>query len=379
MIGAALALFVVTLGFGVVIPLLPSVAGDASHAVTSFSAVFAGYNLARIASQLPSGVWVDRAGPVTVLRLALGLYALSLAGFLVDGGLAWFTSVRVLEGAATGMTYPAVLAIAARGAPETMGKRIGAVVGGGSSGVLVGPLLAVVLPARGAIGVALVAAIALAGWFVVAARDTLVEEREKRTLRGEVAALARIGRDPAFAGLLLPLTFNKVTFSGFQALLPLWGPAVLGIGIRGVAALFGLAGLIFALVQPLAGRAADRVDARILIVALAGPLLAVLAVLGRSDDPVTFTLLYTGYIVLTSTIFAATVKHAGKSASGGYGSVFGIVSTATDLGTIAGPILFLSLYDGARNVLFPIVAACGVPFALGFLVLAFRSPKPAKL
>jgi len=122
--------------------------------------VFAGYNLARIAAQLPSGVWVDRAGPVTALRLALGLYALSLAGFLIDGGLAWFTSVRVLEGAATGMTYPAVLAIAARGAPETMGKRIGAVVGGGSSGVLVGPFLAVVLSARGAIGVALIAAIA---------------------------------------------------------------------------------------------------------------------------------------------------------------------------------------------------------------------------
>lgn len=372
MLPAALALFVVTLGFGVVIPVLPTVAGDASHAVTSFSAVFAGYNLARIASQLPSGVWVDRAGAVAVLRLALVLYGFSLAGFLADGGLVWFTSVRIVEGVATGMTYPAVLAIAAHGSSETLGKRIGAVVGGGSSGVLVGPLLAAVLPARAAIGVALVAALVLAMWFVLVQKNAPGETATRRTLRGEVSSLARIGRDPALAGLILPLTFNKVTFSGFQALLPLWGPAVLGLGTRGVALLFGLAGLLFAVVQPIAGRAADRVDARRMIAWLVGPLLALFAVIGRASDVTSFVLLYAGYLVLTSSIFAATVKHAGKTAAGGYGAVFGIVSTVTDLGTIVGPILFLALYDGARPALFPVVAACGVPFALGFLALAFR-------
>lgn len=379
---ASLALFVVTLGFGVVVPLMPAIAQGAGEGASQFSALFVAYSAARITCQVPGGVWVDRAGALSVLRIALALYALSLGGLLVPGGLVWFTAVRTVEGAATGLAFPATLALAAAaGPPDAIGRRIGLVTGVGTSGFLVGPVMGGALAGSGPqlpLTVALAAAVAMLVFLLVVTAPATAE-RAARTVRGEVAALARMSARPDFIGLVLPLGFNKLVFSGMQALLPLWGADVLGLGVRGVTGLFALSGVVFAVVQPLAGALADRLDPRAVIVACAVPMMIAIGFLGEAPGGASFAALFGGYILLSSVIFAATLKHAGRAygeVGGAYGGVFGVVQTLTDLMTLVGPVLSLVLYQTRPGQLFPVVAAIGVPFQIGFVLLT-RLRRPA--
>ena len=83
---ATLALFVVSLGYGVIVPLLPELAGGRGATDEGLlSAVYAGYAAAKIGCQVPGGVWVDRVGAEKVVRWALAAFTLSLAGFLLPG------------------------------------------------------------------------------------------------------------------------------------------------------------------------------------------------------------------------------------------------------------------------------------------------------
>ena len=373
---AVLALFVVTLGFGIVVPIMPAIAGGMSAHAAQYSALFVAYSAARIGFQIPGGVWVDRVGAGRVLRVSLLAYAVSLAALAVPGRPVWFTAARAIEGAATGLAYPAVLALAAAGPPEGMGRRIGIAVGVGSSGFLLGPVVGGALVGLGTfvpIAVGASAALVLFACASAAAPAAAPAPPEPRSLRGEVDALRRLVTRREFVGLMLPLSFNKLTFSGFQALLPLWGADRLGLGVRGVTALFALAGIIFSLVQPLAGALADRVRPRVLIIACGVPLLAVLALLGRADDGWTFGAGFGAYVLLTSAIFTATTREAGqRHGESGLGGVFGVLNTGTDLMTVIGPSLFLALYALDRTSLFPAVAAFGVAFHLGFIALGRR-------
>ena len=142
MLLCTLALFTVSLGYGVVVPLLPQLAGAEAGAqsASALSAIYGVYAAAKIGAQLPGGVWVDAAGGRRVLRWGLALFSISLGGFLFRGGVLWLSLVRGLEGAATGLVYPAVFALVLRGSEERGAcKRIGAAVGIGSSGLLAGP------------------------------------------------------------------------------------------------------------------------------------------------------------------------------------------------------------------------------------------------
>jgi MFS family permease len=378
MILGTLALFVVSLGYGVIVPLLPGLAG-ATGATALLSIVYAVYSAAKIGAQIPGGVWVDRAGAQHVLKIALGAFTISLAGFLIPGGPGWFALVRAVEGLATGLAYPAVCALAVSGAPpERAGRRIGATVGIGSSGLLVGPAMAGLLAPYGtwvpivvALGVS--AAVTLASLIQPEAPRPAVA----RTLDGEVKRLVELAVDLGFLGLCLPIAFNKLTFSAFQALLPLHGERALHLplgvqaGLYSVTGLFALTGVCFAIAQPIGGWLADRLAPRPLIVALTLPLLASLGALGLCERPFAFTWLYAAYVTCSSLIFTATLKHAARAfgTDDTYGGVFGVLATLTDLMTILGPLAFLNLYGAVGAQVFFAMAIAGVPFALGFLWL----------
>ncbi len=387
---SALALFVVSLGYGVVVPLLPQLlagrgapSADASGA-PAISIVYALYAAAKISAQVPGGAWVDAAGGQRVLRAALWLFCLSLLGFLFPLGVGWFALVRALEGAATGLVYPAVFALVLQSAGEARaGRRIGMVVGLGTSGLLVGPALGGWLGAREGLPpflsagrlpvlVALCAALGIAVWSQLATRPTPPSPgpQTRRTVLAELRTLWGLARDPGFLGLCLPIAFNKLTFSAFQGLLPLHG-AALGLGTRGVTLLFALTGVIFGAAQGLGGVLVDRFAPRTVALCLTPPLLLALCGAALADGPVPFGVYYGGYVAASSVIFTATLKHTARAygTDDTYGGVFGVLGTLTDLMTIFGPLLFLNLYPAQGAGVFASMALCGVPFAVGFVVL----------
>lgn len=380
MLAAASALFVVSLGYGVIVPLLPSLAGGRAAADPALlSLVYSIYAAAKIGAQVPGGVWVDRAGARRVLNLALAAFTISLFGFLPSRDLRWFAVVRAVEGVATGLAYPAVFALVLIGAPEGQtGRRIGLTVGIGTSGLLVGPALGGLLAPWGprvpvVIAIAAAATVTVAGFFATSAGGTA--PASQRTLSREVRTIASLAADVGFVAMMLPIAFNKLTFSAFQALLPLCGPDWLGVGTRGVSALFALTGVCFAVAQPVGGWLVDRFDARRVALALTPPLLVALAVMSRPAGLAPFTVAYAGYVLVSSLIFTATMKHAARAygTDDTYGGVFGVLATLTDLLTIVGPIVFLNLYAARGLFVFLAMALAGVPFGAGFLLLGRRA------
>jgi len=374
-----LALFVVSLGYGVIVPLLPELAGGREATdETLLSAVYATYAAAKIGCQVPGGVWVDRVGAERVVRIALVAFCLSLAGFLLPVGLVGFTVVRAVEGAATGLVYPAVFALAARGAPkDAIGKRMGTMAGIGTSGLLVGPALGGALSGYGAwvpvvvaLGASVLLTVVLIAWrpeVPPVARDAA----SPATTGEAFAALFRLARNLGFLGLMLPIAFNKLTFSAFQGLLPLVGPDAYDLGNVGVTLLFVETGVVFALCQPVGGVLADRFAPRRIALAMTLPLLASLAWMSFAGGAIVFAVAYGIYIAASSIIFTATTKHAALAfgSDDTYGGLFGLLSTLTDVMTVVGPLLFLNLYAPLEGVVFAVMAGVGIPFALGYLVV----------
>ncbi len=383
MLLATLALFIVSLGYGVVVPLLPDLAGGrAATDEALLSAVYAGYAAAKIGAQVPGGVWVDRAGPDRALRLALVAYVVSLFGFLVGSDLRFFTVVRTLEGAATGLAYPAAFALALRGAdPAHAGRRLGTMVGLGTAGMLVGPALGGWLGVddpRRPLWVAIALTLPVLLWALLRPSGP-APAPACTTVRAELGRLARVGRDLAFVGVALPIAFNKLTFSAFQGLLPLYGPDHLDLGPRGVTGLFIVTGVCFGAAQPVAGWMADRVGPRRLILAAVSPLFASLVLQRFADGPWTYGAAYAGYVATASLMFTATLKHVTVrfGSDDTYGGLFGMLGTLTDLMTIVGPLLFLNLYARVGADIGPWMAVCGLPFFVGWWIWGRRRPRVA--
>lgn len=375
MLLGTLALFVVSLGYGVVVPLLPELAGGrAATDEALLSAVYASYAALKIGAQVPGGVWVDRVGPTRVMRWALAGYLVSLGGFLFGADLAWFTAVRAVEGAATGLVYPAAFALALRGAdPAKTGRRLGTMAGVGTSGLLVGPALGGWLgeaDPRLPVQVALLATVPVLAWTL--ARDAEPPREAERSVGAELRGLGRVARDFGFLALMLPIAFNKLTFSSFQGLLPLWGPDVLDVGTRGVTAYFVLTGVCFGAAQPLAGWLSDRVGARPVVLVGCVPLLVCLAALNWTTTPVLFGVAYGGYVVFASCMFTATMKHAAHAfgTDDTYGGLFGMLGTLTDVMTVVGPLLFINLYGLVGPRVGVWMAVVGLPFFVLYMLRA---------
>ncbi len=375
-----LCLFVVSLGYGVVVPLLPELSGGAATVTPgTMSIVFATYAAAKIAVQVPAGVWADRAGGARVLRAAMPLFTLSLAGFSWNGGAAWFAVVRVVEGAATGLVYPAVFALVAQQGIEGSGKRIGLAVGLGTSGLLLGPVLGWALAPislRAPIWVAIAVSAAISAWTLIAPPASRAAAKP-RTLASELRLIASLGTSLAFVGMVLPIAFNKLTFTAFQAIIPLHVPNALKLGMREVTGLFAMTGVLFGIFQALGGALADRAPPRSVAMAATAPLLVSLAALAFARDGLTFAIAYGVYVCASSVIFTATLKHAAKAfgTDDTYGGVFGVLGTLTDLMTVVGPLVFLGLYGPLGADVFLAMTAVGAASTLGYAFLS-RSHAP---
>jgi MFS family permease len=374
-----LALFVVSLGYGVVVPQLPALTGFSGTAGASALAwahgSYAGF---KILAQLPAGAWVDRWGSVRVLRVALLAFTLSVSGFLVAGPVPWFAFLRAVEGAATGVVYPAAFALAllsTGGNPS--GKRLGVVMAVGSSGLLLGPALAAALASRGARTPVLVGAVlaaAATSWAWSTSRRSPAPPGGSSLT--DLKALLRRLREPAFVGALLPIGFNKLSYTGLAAVLPLFGPDRLGLSGRGVGLLFVLTGLCFGLAQVLGGALSDRFRPRSLILACTPFLVGGLAGMAAASVSGFFAAGTAVYVLASSVIFNASLKHLAQAhgTEATYGGVYGLLGTVTDVMTVVGPVVFLALYARSPASVFWAMAALGSLFSLAFALLAPTRP-----
>lgn len=378
------ALFVVSLGYGVVGPLVPALAERAGDTdVASFSWMFATYSTAKIVTQPAGGVVVDRVGSRPVLLAGLGLYALAMGGLVFPSSLFGISALRALEGAAEGLVYPAVLSAVRERTPEAdIGRRLGLALAVGSSGLLLGPVLGASLRSLDvawplAIAAAVAALVAIGASIAVRARAV---PARSRTLRGELATIAAAARDPDVSLPALPIAHNKLAISGYLALFPVSIVVDLHAPPERVAVPFLVVGLAFGLSQPLGGWLVDRHPPRLVVASLLVPVLLSCAALALPRTLASFSAVLAVNVVLQSVVFTGVLKQVAvaKGARDVYGGVIGSLATITDLATIVGPLVVLGAYPRLGALVFPLVAAVGILFHVPFLMHAIlRRSRPA--
>ncbi|MBK6811241.1 MAG: MFS transporter [Sandaracinaceae bacterium] len=367
--------FLVNLGYGIVLPVLPTLAHATPVDVGFMYSIF---SAAKLVALLIGGAAADRVGAERVLRWGVVAYAVSLAG------LGWADSVssvlvfRAVEGLAVGVVVPAVSAIVlSTGDAPDFTRRHGIVLGVGGAGMVVGPLVGFAV-GRESVRPAMLATAGvtlLAAWLVPKlAAHVRASSAGPVSLARELLGYARSG---VFVILVLPLAFGKLAFGLLQPLLPLHAERIALTDLE-VAALFGATGVLFALMQPVAGVVRRRFSARGMTAAFAA--LAALAFVAMAFwlGKLGFVGSYLAYVVFGSLLFAANSGLMGETyheAQDDHGKVFGAMHAVTDLGMLVGPPLLLALYERDAALTFLALTSLGV-VATGIFALGTRSRAP---
>jgi len=343
-----LAMLTTSLGVGLIMPLLPVYADTLGASGVWIGLIFGANPLVRAAFTLVVGPLADQMDKKRLMLGGLLGYAACSIGFILASSPGQLFLARVAQGAFSAMVMPVARAYAGDLAPEghegvTMGQFALAFSAGFALGPLIGGLLADTLGMAAPF-------LGMSGMSVLASLVVLRTVPSRPPALG--AALRRRGLDfRPFAdiqvvGLVTGRTFVAVGRGIFSTLMPLMGTDALGLTAAQTGFVVTARSTTEAVMQPIAGKAADRLDRR--YVCMAGFLLMPLALLATPAVR-SFTMLILAAVVLGlgagTSIPAAAAIAVDKGRRFGMGSLMGLDSTAQALGMAAGATFGGALYE----------------------------------
>jgi len=383
-----LSVFIDTVGFGIVLPLLPFFAerfGATPLTVTLLASV---YSFAQFVFAPVWGRLSDRWGRRPVLLLTIGGTA---AGYLWlafgDSLLALFlaraatgamaANVAVVQAYISDVTGAADRArgMARVGAAHGLGFVLGPAIGGLFSGAdPAAPDLALpFLIAAALSGTAF--AIALAGL-----RETVSAEQKLAAAGGlgRVAMFADAVRRPGLALLLILLALTPFVFSGVESIFVLWSEHQLGWGPRQNGWIYTFMGAVAVAVQwLLVGRLARRFGEARMIRAGAALIGAGVLLLPFMTGPAglcaAFGLIVSGVCINNPCLSSLISQHAGPEERG---ALLGVSQTCSTLARIAGPA-WSGFAFGAIGPAWPFLSGALVMAAMLALALRVSAAAPA--
>jgi MFS family permease len=383
-----LAVFTVSIGYGVVLPLLPAVMESLLKAPSGSNSI--SWNTGLLTSVYVLGLFLfaplwgrlsDRYGRRTILVLGMLGFAGSMLVFSFLGSLPAFYAERFLSGIfAAAVTPVASAAIGDLAADdEARGRRLTLISIAGITGFLVGPMLGLLIARLGAgliastnpsallaIPLAATAALALpvavSIWFTVPGASHTAPHRLKSAAAGGSARVVL---------KLLSLAFIVSGAVGvFEVGLALRGKQELGLSQGQIALMFTECSLVMIVVQtlvfsPLVKPATTRW--------LFTPALAVLAaglLLVPGASNFTLMLVVIGAVSASAGILLPIVTYwistkAGNAQGAELGKQTAAASLGSAVGSAVGGVLFTTPFSGASFVLMSAITAVGVILSLG--------------
>ena len=356
----AVLVFVDTMLFAALTPLLPRFSDELGLSKARAGALVAAYAAGALIGGLPGGFAAARLGARRAVVVGLTAMGLASIGFAFAGSFWTLVASRLLQGAGSAFTWAGAFAWLLAAAPrERRGALIGSAMGAAIFGALFGP----VIGAAAALAGRAVVFCALAGLAAVLIVWTLRLGSSPPGEQPSGAALVRALHDRRFAGGLALMALPSLLFGTLSVLGPLhladagWGAAAIG-------AVWLFSAALEAAQAPLVGRLIDR-RGRLLPVRVslaAGAITSLgLAVDARPLAYVPLVVLAAlSYGVLFTPAFALIAdgaEHVGLA----QGMAFGLMNAAWAVGAMVGPAA-----AGA------IAAATGdwIPFVLAAAVCA---------
>jgi CP family cyanate transporter-like MFS transporter len=333
--------FVVHLLLFCVSPMVGVLMGEMHLSHAQFGTVFSAAMVSLILFRLPWGLLADRRGYVGVLRVALVLSASAAGLRAVSQGYGGLLVSQFLVGVGLAALMPCLSLMVKAWAPDRPGLGTGIYFSGFAVGnataLALTPVLLEMMSWRQAILLyAAVAAVVCLGWFLLGRSGGLVSSSMRL---GDIRLVLR-------ERLVWVLLLLLVGSMGCYDTLAGWMPRVLQMKELEP----GFASLLpagFFAAGPVTGLVLDRFRSRRMLVALLGVMAAAsIALIGSSSLPLLLLCLFTaGFATTGVSVVSLTMPVEQGRLSPYAGTVVGFVTSASNVGPLAVPVLFGYLID----------------------------------
>ena len=353
---AAAVVFVDTMFFAAVVPLLPGLSAEFGLSKSEAGILSGSYAAGTLIAALPGGLLAARVGPRRTVLVGLSLMSITGIGFALSQNIVLLDASRFLQGVGGAFSWAGALAWLVRAAPrDRRGEMIGTAMAAAIAGVLAGPALGAAADAVGR--GPMFAAVSLIGLGLIALTLSVEAPPREQTIVGGLGRAA--GSTAVRYGMVLILV-PGLLFGAIEVLVPLELDD-LGASSGAIAAVFLVAAGLEAIVAPVAGRISDR-RGRLApsAVGLAASIVAAV-VISLPDSA-----LLLGIVVVVAAPWigmlwspAMAMMSDGAESSGvDQGLAFGIVNLGWGLGHTAGAIAIPAVADASSNgVAYGVLAA----------------------
>jgi len=251
---ASAIVFVDTLFFAMLTPLLPHYARAFGLSKAGVGVLAAAYPAGVLVGGIPSGLLAVRVGVKTTAAVGLVIVAATSVTFGFAGSIVLLDSARFLQGIGSACAWTAALSWLVAIVPrDRSGTLIGQTIAIAIVGALFGPALGGIASVLGTGGTfSAVAAVAVAVAALALVTDGPPRGREQPFARLRAALNSR----PLLTGLWLVM-LPALLFGTTIVLVPL-RLSQLGVGAAAISGVFIIAAALEATVSPLSGRLADR-------------------------------------------------------------------------------------------------------------------------
>ncbi len=371
-------LFVVMLGYGIIIPILPFYIENMGAGGTELGLLVASYAVMRLICGPIWGSPSDRVGRKPILILGILGYAITMVWFGLATQLWMLFAARILSGILSSATAPTTMAYISDSMPEKeRGGGMGMLGAAGGIGTILGPVLGGFMAGESlstpffiAAGLSILSLL-LAWLFLpesLPTGDRPEPEKDARIL--DIRAWAQAVCSPL--GILFVLTFistcGLMIFANVFGLYPLerfsFGPQEVGVMMM----VLGLVSTITqgVLAGPITKRWCDEV-------VIKGGLLATALGFGLmllANNYVTIMLTTAFFGLATALQVPALTALTSKRATIPQGIAMGLSNSFVSLGTIFGPLLGGYIFD--INIMLPYLggsAIMGIGFVMSLITL----------
>ncbi len=368
----AFTLAVVTLGVGVVIPIMPFYMEKMGAGGAELGLLVASYALMRLIFGPIWGSLSDHHGRRPIMLIGVLGYALTMVWFGLATQLWMLFMARIVSGILSSATSPTTMAYVGDSTPqEERGSGMGILGAAIGLGTILGPALGGLLAGRSLSAPFFIAAalsllaMALIALFLPESLPSEARQphREKHAFNWNVSRTLIFGPLSGLLVMAFVMTCGMMLFFGIFGLYALkkfkCGPDEVGI-------VFMVAGLVSALAQGLlAGRLIRRRGETFVIKAgMVGSALGFVAMLLTGNFPT--MLLAIGFFMLPmSLLMPAITALTSRCAGLQQGMVMGMSNAAMSLGRIAGPLLAGLAFDA--DIRLPFVGGA-IVMSIGFIL-----------
>jgi DHA1 family multidrug resistance protein-like MFS transporter len=369
-------LVVVTLGFGMVIPIFPFYIERLGASGSQYGLLIALYAIMQFLFSPFWGGLSDRLGRKPILLVGIFGGGLTMLMFGLASQLWMLFVARLLSGLLASATMPAAMAyIGDSTSEEERGGGIGKLGAAAGLGLILGPGLGGWLAGESlstpffiAAGLSLVSMLLIAAFLPESLPS---EERQQAGTKIKMANLKELWQallGPIGALLLLAFLVSFAA-TNFQAIFGLYALEKFGFDPQQIGTILMVTALVSALIQgtltgPLTRRWHESILIKIFLLTNAAGFLVLLA---AYDYPT--VLLTTGIYTLAHTLLRPVVQSlTSKRAPAGQGAAMGLNNAFISLGQIAGPLWAGFVFD--INVNLPYISGAVILLA-GFVVSLF--------